>query len=193
MQCSDHRFFAGTSLSPVAAKIVKSRTEAFRLVPQNRSFSISLSTEIRFRQRLVYHAGNGVPQSLASIVKKHDSCRGFPFRQTATIVLWAFARVPHTLDPIEVSPRKSEFSNQGIMSRPATKDGPDLLDPVIQHRVVAGKSGRLWYSSLGIAANFILNWYQDLWKIPSKPGGKLDGLAISFILLQVFVGIPLVP
>jgi len=49
------------------------------------------------------------------------------------------------------------------------------------------------YSSLAIAANFILNWYQDLWKIPSKPGGKLDGLAISFILLQVFVGIPLVP
>ena len=79
------------------------------------------------------------------------------------------------------------------MARHATKVGPDLLDPVLQRRVVAGKSGRLWYSSLGIAANFILNWYQDLWKIPSKPGGKLDGLAISFILLQVFVGIPLVP
>ena len=78
------------------------------------------------------------------------------------------------------------------MSRHTTKDGPDLLDPVLQHRAVAEKSGRLWYSSLGIAANFILNWYQDLWKIPSKPGGKLDGLAISFILLQVFVGIPLV-
>src|SRR5712671_3301237 len=101
-------------------------------------------------------------------------------------------RTSHTR-PYRSLPRKSELSSQGIMSRHTTKDGPDLLDPVLQHRVAAGKSGRPWHSSLGIAANFILNWYQDLWKIPSKPGKKLDGLAISFILLQVFVGIPLVP
>src|SRR5206468_6738168 len=94
----EHIPFAGRG------KIVKLRTEAsdpfLRIVPS----SISLSAEIRFRQRPIYHAGDEVPQSLASIVKKHDSCRGFTFRQTATIVLWAFARVPHTLDPIEVSP-----------------------------------------------------------------------------------------
>jgi putative nucleotidyltransferase with HDIG domain len=79
------------------------------------------------------------------------------------------------------------------MSRHATKDGPDPLDPALQHRIVAGESGRLWYSSLRIAANFILNWHRELWKSPSKPGENLDGLAISFILLQVFVGIPLIP
>lgn len=79
------------------------------------------------------------------------------------------------------------------MSDHAIKAGPDPLGPAQHHQEVESRSSPHRYSSFGAAFNFARNWYRDLWKIPSKNGEKLDGLAISFILLQLFVGLPLLP
>ena len=79
------------------------------------------------------------------------------------------------------------------MSEHAIKAGPDPLGPAPHHQQVESRSSPHWYSSFGAAFNFARNWYRDLWKIPGKNGEKLDRLAISFILLQLFVGLPLLP
>src|ERR1700730_1074596 len=79
------------------------------------------------------------------------------------------------------------------MSEDAINNGPDPLGPARQHQEIARRRRPPWYSSFGAAFTFGPNWYQDLWKIPGKHGEKLDGLAVSFILLQLFVGLPLLP
>jgi diguanylate cyclase (GGDEF)-like protein/putative nucleotidyltransferase with HDIG domain len=79
------------------------------------------------------------------------------------------------------------------MSEDASKSRSDPLGPARQYQDAAGRRRPRWYSSFGADFTFGPNWYQDLWKIPGKHGEKLDGLAVSFILLQLFVGLPLLP
>jgi len=79
------------------------------------------------------------------------------------------------------------------MSEDAIKSRPNPLSPARQYQDTAGRRRPRWYSSFGAVFTFGPNWYQDLWKIPGKQGEKLDGLAVSFILLQLFVGLPLLP
>jgi diguanylate cyclase (GGDEF)-like protein/putative nucleotidyltransferase with HDIG domain len=79
------------------------------------------------------------------------------------------------------------------MSEDAIKSGPNPLGPARHREETAGRRRPRWYSTFGAVFTFGPNWYQDLWKIPGKQGEKLDGLAVSFILLQLFVGLPLLP
>src|SRR6202049_501246 len=79
------------------------------------------------------------------------------------------------------------------MSEHAIKAEQDPLGPAGHHQEVASRASPRRHSAFGAAFNFAPNWYRDLWKIPGKNGKKLDRLTISFILLQLFVGLPLLP
>lgn len=79
------------------------------------------------------------------------------------------------------------------MSEHAVQAGPDPLGPAQHHQEVASRSNLRDGSPFGTAFNLVRNWYRDLWRIPGKHGEKLDRFTISFILLQLFVGLPLLP
>src|ERR1700680_1414732 len=98
---------------------------------------------------------------------------------------------PHSSHTVGIS--TNPIINEGIMSEHAIKAEQDPLGPAGHHQEVASRASPRRYSSFGAAFNFAPNWYRDLWKIPGKKGEKLDRLAISFILLQLFVGLPLLP
>jgi diguanylate cyclase (GGDEF)-like protein/putative nucleotidyltransferase with HDIG domain len=79
------------------------------------------------------------------------------------------------------------------MSEHAVEAGPDPLGPAQHDEKVASRLSPRDGTPFGSVFNWVRNWYRELWKIPGKNGGKLDRLTISFILLQLFAGLPLLP
>jgi diguanylate cyclase (GGDEF)-like protein/putative nucleotidyltransferase with HDIG domain len=84
---------------------------------------------------------------------------------------------------------------QGSMPRQAAKDGNSSLNPLRQPAVETGSAtvSGSWKSSFHSAFTYIANKHREIWASPGKSGQKLSWPAASFILLQVVVGLPLLP
>jgi diguanylate cyclase (GGDEF)-like protein/putative nucleotidyltransferase with HDIG domain len=81
------------------------------------------------------------------------------------------------------------------MSTQAAKDGNGSLNSARQPEVergspAVGESRRSWFRG---AYLFIAAKYREIWATPGKKGQKLSWPAASFILLQVVIGLPLLP
>jgi diguanylate cyclase (GGDEF)-like protein/putative nucleotidyltransferase with HDIG domain len=77
----------------------------------------------------------------------------------------------------------------------AAKDGNHPLNPALQPEVKTGSptvSGSLT-SPFRSAFLFLANKHREIWATPGKKGQNLGWPATSFILLQVVVGLPLLP
>jgi diguanylate cyclase (GGDEF)-like protein/putative nucleotidyltransferase with HDIG domain len=81
------------------------------------------------------------------------------------------------------------------MSRQVVSDGNDSLAPALPPTGVAGTSTVIppWYSSFYNAGKFLINAFRGIWNTPGNSGQKLSWAATSFILLQVLIGLPLLP
>jgi diguanylate cyclase (GGDEF)-like protein/putative nucleotidyltransferase with HDIG domain len=84
---------------------------------------------------------------------------------------------------------------QERMPTPSAIDGNDSLNPARQPEIESGSDAasgppKSWLSKVFL---FIANGYQGIWSAPGKKGQKLSSPATLFILLQVVIGIPLLP
>jgi len=79
-------------------------------------------------------------------------------------------------------------------TRSATKEN-DSLKPARQDEIKSGNAtvSGSWKSSFGNAFLSVANAYRNIWAAPGKKGQKLSSPATLFILLQVVIGIPLLP
>jgi diguanylate cyclase (GGDEF)-like protein/putative nucleotidyltransferase with HDIG domain len=80
------------------------------------------------------------------------------------------------------------------MSRQVVSDGNDSVNPALPPTGVAGSTFvSPWYFFFANAAKFLVKAYRDIWNTPGGSGQKLSWAATSFIMLQVLVGLPLLP
>jgi diguanylate cyclase (GGDEF)-like protein/putative nucleotidyltransferase with HDIG domain len=81
------------------------------------------------------------------------------------------------------------------MPTQSARDGNDSLNPARQPEIAIGSGAVVGRpkSWLGKVFLLIANRYQKIWSAPGKKGQKLSSPATLFILLQVVVGIPLLP
>jgi len=80
------------------------------------------------------------------------------------------------------------------MERQALRDSEALYAVGMQRRDIAGLSLEPTGSApLPRTHGPATNWWYDLWEMPGKKGSFLGWPAVSFILLQLFVGLPLLP
>src|ERR1700686_89397 len=84
---------------------------------------------------------------------------------------------------------------QERMPTQSVRDGNDSLNLALQPEIASGSEAvrgrpKSW---LGKAFLFIANRYQEIWSAPGKKAQKLSSPATLFILLQVVVGLPLLP
>jgi diguanylate cyclase (GGDEF)-like protein/putative nucleotidyltransferase with HDIG domain len=84
---------------------------------------------------------------------------------------------------------------QERMPTQSARDGNDSLNPARQPEIESGSDAvsgprKSWLSKVFL---FIANGYQEIWSAPGKKGQKLSSPATLFILLQVVIGIPLLP
>ena len=81
------------------------------------------------------------------------------------------------------------------MSRQALRENEVLFDPVpLQNQDTVGlRESEKRSAFLARAADVTARWWRDVWAIPDKEGSFLGWPAASFILLQLLVGIPLLP
>jgi diguanylate cyclase (GGDEF)-like protein/putative nucleotidyltransferase with HDIG domain len=81
------------------------------------------------------------------------------------------------------------------MPTQSARDGNDSLNPARQPEMASGSDAVRGRSKSWISKFFlsIANRYQEIWSAPGKKGQKLSSPATLFILLQVVIGIPLLP
>jgi diguanylate cyclase (GGDEF)-like protein/putative nucleotidyltransferase with HDIG domain len=84
---------------------------------------------------------------------------------------------------------------QERMPTQSVRDGNDSLNLARQPEIASGSEAvrgrpKSW---LGKAFLLIANRYQEIWSAPGKKGQKLSSPATLFILLQVVIGMPLLP
>jgi len=85
-------------------------------------------------------------------------------------------------------------SIQESMPRQAAKDGSSL-NSLRQPEFESGSAtvSGSWKSSFHSAFLYIANKHREIWASPGKKGKRLSWPAASFILLQVVIGLPLLP
>ena len=81
------------------------------------------------------------------------------------------------------------------MPTQSARDGNDSLNPARQLEIASGSDAvgsrpKSWLSKVLL---LIANRYQEIWFAPGKKGQKLSSPATLFILLQVVIGMPLLP
>jgi diguanylate cyclase (GGDEF)-like protein/putative nucleotidyltransferase with HDIG domain len=84
---------------------------------------------------------------------------------------------------------------QERMPTQIANEGNDSLNPARQAEIESGNAtvSDSWNSSLRNAFLSVGNAYRNIWAAPGKKGQKLSWRATLFILLQVVIGIPLLP
>ena len=83
---------------------------------------------------------------------------------------------------------------QGSMPRQAAKDGRSLNSlPQPEFESRSATFSGSWKSSFHSAFLYIANKHREIWASPGKKGKRLSWPALSFILLQVVIGLPLLP
>ena len=80
------------------------------------------------------------------------------------------------------------------MPRQAAKDGRSLNSlPQPEFESRSATISGSWKSSFHSAFLYIANKHREIWASPGKKGKRLSWPALSFILLQVVIGLPLLP